>query len=92
MGPATRSENNVTLIGEQFNEKRFCRKNCAVVANVRSAILITMPAERRVADGVQVASLLERDYPGGLGGTERTRLAIANWMSVRSPGELLQEC
>jgi len=51
-----------------------------------------MPAERRVADGVQVASLLERDYTGGLGGTERTRLAIANWMSVRSPGELLEEC
>jgi hypothetical protein len=53
IGPAKRIENYVALIGEQFNEKRFCRKNFAVVANARSVILILrVPAERRVADGV----------------------------------------
>ena len=56
IGPTKRIENNVALIGEQFNEKRFCRKN----------FTITMPAEMRVADGVQVTSFSERDYPGGI--------------------------
>ena len=30
------------------------------------SLLITVRAERRVADGVQVAPFLERDYPGGI--------------------------
>ncbi len=65
--PAKRIENNVTLIGEQFNEKRFCRKNFAVVVTPGPlSLLITVRAERRVADGVQVAPFLERDYPGGI--------------------------
>jgi len=44
-----------------------------------------MPAERRVADGVQVASFSERDYPGGI------RWYVAYPISYRQLEEMMQK-
>jgi len=50
----------------KHGRKRFCRKNFAVIVNTRSAMLSTIVlVERRVVDGVQVASFSAEDYPMG---------------------------